>query len=209
MKTLLFKSRTTHSRNVVAHKEIMKKKLTQLIPFGVAVILVLIHVIQVLTTASYLNENGETVSYSVVDTIQYASIGLAITLILIVLKKDFWKYVFLILILLSFTGLIQFYNQTFSIGIGPLSLEMTALGLLILHLAMNPDIITKIKLKLEPSEESLKKNEELKKEQFENSVNRFEGKFKSKQKSELERIVNENSLIPEAVEAASRILKKE
>lgn len=172
----------------------MKKKLTQLIPFGVAVILVLIHVIQVLTTASYLNENGEMVSYSVVDTVQYASIGLAITLILI---------------LLSFTGLIQFYNQTFSIGIGPLSLEMTALGLLIFHLAMNPDIITKIKLKLELSEESLKKNEELKKEQFENSVNRFEGKFKSKQKSELERIVNENSLIPEAVEAARRILKKE
>jgi hypothetical protein len=187
----------------------MKKKLSQLIPFGVAVMLVLIHVIQVLTTASYLNENGETGSYSIVDTVQYASIGLAITLILIILKKDIWKYMFLILILLSFTGLIQFYNQTFSIGIGPLSLEMTALGLLIFHLAMNPDIISKIKLKLEPSEESLKKKEELKKKQFENSVNRFEGKFKSKQKNELERIVNENSLIPEAVEAARRLLKKE
>jgi len=194
---------------VVAHKEIMKKNLLQFIPFGVAIILVLIHVIQVLTTSSYLNENGETVSYSVVDTVQYGSIGLAITLILIFLKKNIWKYVFLTLILLSFTGLIQFYNQTFSIGIGPLSLEMTALGLLIFHLAMNPDIISKIKLNLEPSQESLQKKEELKKEQFENSVNRFEEKFKSKQKNELERIVNENTLIPEAVEAARRLLKKE
>ncbi|MBU2062204.1 MAG: hypothetical protein KKH44_10200, partial [Bacteroidetes bacterium] len=70
----------------------MKKNLSQLIPVGVAIILVLIHVIQVLTTASYLNENGETVSYSMVDTVLYASIGLAITLILIVLKKDIWKY---------------------------------------------------------------------------------------------------------------------
>jgi len=187
----------------------MKKNISQLIPFGIAIIFVLIHVIQVLTTSSYLNENGEIVSYSVVDSVQYASIGLVVTLILVILKKNIWKYVFLVLILLSFTGLVQFYNRTFSIGIGPLIIEMTALGLLIFHLVLNPDITPKIKLNLEPSEKNLQKKKELKKEQFENSVNRFEGKFKSKQKKELERIVNEKTLIPEAVEAARRLLKKE
>jgi len=186
----------------------MKKNLSQFIPFGVAVLLVLIHVIQVFTTASYVNRNGETVSYSVMGTIQYASIGLAITLIFIILQNNIWKYVFLGVILLSFTGLIQFYNYTFSIGIGPLSFEMTAFGLLLFHLIMNPDIVTTIKLKLEPSQGSLEKKEKLKKEQFENRVNRFESKFKSKEKSELESIVNDNSLIPEAVEAARRLLEK-
>lgn len=187
----------------------MKKKITQLIPFGLAIILVLTDVIRVLTTARFLDENGEVYYYSILDSVLYASIGLGITLIFILLKKNFWKYVFLGLILLSFTEFIQFYSTTFTIGIGSLSFELTSLGLLILHLAMNSDIISSIKLKLGTSEESIKEKEELKAEQFEASVNRFIGKFDSKQKTELERIVNENSLIPEAIEAARRLLKKE
>lgn len=187
----------------------MKRKLSQFIPFGVAIILVLIHIIQVLRTSSCLNESRETVFYTVVDSVQYASFGLVITFILILFKKNIWKYVFLILILLSFTELIQFYNQTFSFGIGPLSIEIIALGLLIFHLAMNPDIISKIKLEIEPSEESLQKKIDLHKEQFENRVKQFEVKFKSEEKNELERIVNENTLTPEALEAARRLLKRE
>ena len=69
---------------------------------------------------------------------------------------------------------------------------------------MNPDIT--FKLKLEPGEENVKMNVELKAKQFERIVNRFERKFESKQKSELERIVKENILVPEAVEAAKRLL---
>lgn len=187
----------------------MKKNLIKLIPFSVAVILVLTHVIQVLTQSSYLNEDGATVSYLVVDSVLYASIGLAITLILIILKQAYWKYVFLGLIILSFTSIIQFSNQSFSIGIGSLSIEMTALGLLIFHIMMNPDLFPAIKLKGEPSEESIKKKGKLKTEQFENSVKLFEGKFKAKQKQELELIVNESTLVPEAVEAARRLLNNQ
>lgn len=186
----------------------MKKRLSQLIAFGIASILVLADVIQVLTTSAYLNENGEIVSYSVIDTVIYASIGLAITLLLIVLKKNFWRYVFLVLVIISFTDLIQFYSRTFSIGFGPIIIDLSALGLLLLHLAVNPDILAKAKQFIESSEESLAEKKELKKKTFEREVKRFEMKFQSKHKSELEKIIIENAYVPEAIEAAKRLLKK-
>ena len=188
----------------------MKKQTSiKLIPFGIAVILTLISFIQVLMIPSTFNEKGETVNYVISDSILYASFGLAIVLIFIIQRKNYWKHAFAILLLVALTPLIQFYNQTFSFGIGFLQFELTALGLLIFHLILNSEPFDDLKKIFKPSEETIKKNQELKLEQFEYRINSFGRKFSNKKKTELERIVEENSLIPEAVEAAKRLLKDE
>ena len=58
----------------------MNKNLKQLIPFGIATLLVLLHTFQVLI----MSANNENESYSIMDTVQYASFGLIVTLILII-----------------------------------------------------------------------------------------------------------------------------
>lgn len=186
----------------------MKKNLIQLLPFFIATALVVLHIIEVQIISYNSGQNGEATPYSIIDAVFYAAIGLSITLIFILFKQTYWKYLFLGLVLLSFTPLIQFYNWTFSISIGFVSIEMTAFGLLILHLGLNSEMIHNIISKLEPSEETVRKQQELKAEQIENKIKRFELKFKSKKKSELESIVNEKSFVPEAIEAAKRLLSK-
>ena len=188
---------------------LMKKKILSLIPFAIAAIFVLTHLIQTWTIPSTITLDGEITSYSIIDSVFYASIGLVVTFVLILFKQEYWKFIFLGLILLSFTSVIQFYNYTFTVSCGSLNIELTALGLLILHLVLNPDIIPSIKTKLKPSEETLKKRDELKVAHTESMIKKFVQKFESKSQEELEGIVSKNELIPEALEAAKRLLNNE
>lgn len=118
----------------------MIKKLIQLIPFSFAVLLVLSHFIEIITQPETLNEHGQQIHYAVLNSVIYASIGLLATLILILLKKHYWKYVFLGLILLSFTSVIQFYSTTFYFMIFGINVDLLGFGLLLLHISLNPDI---------------------------------------------------------------------
>lgn len=181
-----------------------KKELPKLIPFGIASILVLTHVIQTLLTPGYLNEEGNEVTYVVVDSVQYGGLGLAIVLTLILLNKPVWKHVFTILTVLAFTPWINFYHQTFSFGIGIIQFEVTALGILIFHLVLNPEVFESFRSIIKPRKEA----EESRATKFEASVKGFESRFQKKSTQELENIITENSLLPEAIEAAKRLLER-
>jgi hypothetical protein len=183
----------------------MKKKIGQLIPFIIATILTLTHIIEVLLKPSYVNADGETVTYNVVDSVFYGSIGLGITLMLIILNTQLWKYAFTILLILAFTPFIGFYNKTFSFGIGIIQFELTALSLLIFHLIVNPDVFHRIKDFIKNNESS----KESPSDKFESTVKIFETKFQNKSTIELEKILNNNLLVPEAIEAARRLLKRD
>ena len=180
-----------------------KKELPKLIPFGIASFLVLMHGVEMLLKPDYVNEDGETVYYRVIDSVQYAGLGLLIVLALILLKKPVWKYVFSVLTILALTPLINFFNYTLVLGIGIIQFEATALGLLMLHFAFNPDVFSAFKSLFKPNEET----EEERTNRFEQSVHRFEIKFQKKSKEQLESIVAENFLVPEAIEAAKRLLQ--
>ena len=182
----------------------MKKEIFKLIPFGIGSVLVLTHVIQTLLTPGYVNEEGVPVTYSVIDSVLYAGFGLGIVLTLILVNKPVWKYVFAILTILAFTPWISFYSYTFSFGIGLFSFDAIGLGLLIFHLILNPEVFESFKKILRPDPES----EESKQSKFESSVTGFETRFNKKSTNELRSIVEENSLVPEAVEAAKRLLKR-
>ncbi|UXP31191.1 hypothetical protein N6H18_12615 [Reichenbachiella agarivorans] len=181
-----------------------KKELVKLIPFGIACILFLTYAIQVLLMPSHINEEGNEVTYSMVDSVKYAGFGLAIVLTLILVKKPVWKYAFAILTILAFSEYINFYPNTFSFGIGIISFELTALSLLIFHLALNPEVFQSFKGFIKPKPES----EESKESKFESAVNGFETRFNKKSTDELRNIVEQNSLVPEAVEAAKRLLER-
>jgi len=181
-----------------------KKELPKLIPFGIASILVLTHAIQTLLTPGYVNEEGNEVTYVMADSVMYAGFGLAIVLTLILVNKQVWKHVFAVLTILAFTPLISFYTQTYSFGIGIISIEVTALVILVLHFALNPDVFSAFKSLIKPKEET----EESRTNNFESAVQGFETRFRNKSTQELETIVTENSLVPEAVEAAKRILER-
>ena len=60
----------------------MKKELYKLIPFGIASILVLTHVIQTLLKPGYVNTDGNKVTYVVTDSVKYSGFGLLIILTL-------------------------------------------------------------------------------------------------------------------------------
>ena len=132
-----------------------------------------------------INDKGETVRYVVSDAILYASFGLIIVLIFIIQKKNYWKHAFGILLLVELTPLIQFYSQTFFFGIGIIQFEITALGLLIFHLALNKEV-------LRDTLDFINTSETEKEENKEPQIESFQRKFASKDKNELERIVDEN-----------------
>lgn len=117
------------------------KELIKRIPFLIAFILVLISIIQVLMSPDSFNEDGETISYTLNDSILYASFGLIMVLILIIIKNNYWKHAFGILLIIALTSFIEFFSQTLSIEIGFLNFELTALVLLILHLFLNKEVL--------------------------------------------------------------------
>ena len=180
------------------------KKFIKIIPFGIAVSLVLISIIKIKLIPNLVidkNETVETIRYVLNDSILYASIGLLIILIFMIQRKKYWKHLFGILLIAALTPFIQFYNQTFSLRIGIISIEFISFGLLIFHLSLNKEVII-------DSLEFFKKNEVEIEENREKKVERFVEKFASKKKSELEKIIEENFLVPEAIEAAKRLLEQ-
>lgn len=189
---------------VVAHYLMTKKDIYKLIPFGIASTLVLIHAIEVLLTPGYVNAEGNQVTYSMVDSVKYSGLGLLIVLALVFINRPVWKYLFAVITIVALTPLISFYSHTFSIGIGFLSFEVTALSLLIFHCLLNPEIFEFIKSVFETEQES----EHDRQAKYEATVNGFERRFGSKSTEELRNIISKNILTNEAIEAAKRLLDK-
>ena len=152
----------------------------------------------------YINDDGNPVTYVLLDSVLYAGIGLLIVLVLILVKKTIWKYLFAILTIVALTPLISFYSYTFSFGVGVIEVEATALVILILHLTFNNEVFDAFKALIKSEE----KSEESELARVESIVNGFETRFNKKNTPELESIVKQNALVPEAIEAAKRLLEK-
>lgn len=179
------------------------KKFIKLIPFGIALCLVLISILKIKLIPNLVIDKGETIEtirYVLNDSILFAAFGLLIIIFFIIRRKNYWKHLFGILLIAALTPLIQFYSQTFSLRIGIISIEFTALGLLILHLLLNKEVVIDALAFFKKNEVEIEENREKK-------VKRFVEKFASKKKNELEKIIEENFLVPEAIEAAKRLLE--
>ncbi len=183
-------------------------------PLGVAIAFTLVSIISVMLLPAEVEENGNIIEYAVSNSIWLGALGLFFVLILVPFKGCYWSILFLILLLLAHSSLIQFYSTTYTIGFGWLRYNVMLSSLLILHVTLNLESIKEVFRILGISKVikaifySVKTSEEELIEQRERHIKSFQRRFTSKSPKELQRIVNENALVPEAVEAANRLLQK-
>ena len=159
------------------------------IPFLFAITLCLKHGLEVLSN----NLNGG--SQEIIDSVQYGVIVLILVGISVLFKRNIWKYLFLLGILLTYTEYASFSNFSMGFSIGPLNINAIPTLLLISHISLNlsdfqtPD--------LTPNE--IEQNNK-------NTINRYVVKYERKSDSELKRL-HEMDLTPEAREALEQIMK--
>ncbi|MEQ9426782.1 MAG: hypothetical protein RJQ09_20330 [Cyclobacteriaceae bacterium] len=159
--------------------------------------------IQTILKQDYTNEEGDFVSHTISTSVQLTGFGLLIVLALIIMNQPLWKYAFTVLAMLALTQWFNFYNYTFSFGIGFIQFELTALTLLTIHIMLNKEVFNSFKAFFK----SVPEAKELKNEKFEASVEGFKVRFQGKSTQELNSILTERTLVPEAIEAARRLLK--
>lgn len=185
----------------------MDKKIIKIIPFAIAYILVIAHIIQWSISVSTTGDNI-IVSPGMLNTVLPTAIILTIILVLIILKKVEWKFVFLALILLSYTPVVQFYHWNFSFGIGFFQINLISTALLVLHLKANEVIMETIYAKLKPGKKQTQKRETKWQNEKELRIQGFERRFQKKEIDELEKVLNNPVFSDESKEAAKRLLEK-
>jgi len=112
-----------------------------------------------------------------------------------------------LLIVLGTLNLISFfpisYNISFAIGWLSIGFEFILFGIGLIHYFTNHKILSPyVKGLLTPTEEDLKAEARLR-------INGFKNRFANKTISELKNIVDQNALVPEAINAAKELLEEE
>ncbi len=181
----------------------IKKEFYKFIPFTIAFALVLIHVLGVMFNPGYINESGEQVKYLVLNSVMFSGIGLSGVLLLILLRQPVWKYLCAIVMVAALTPALSFSSSEFFLGIMGINIELKVLGLLILHLVLNPDILPALTIPTGNTQES----RESRKSEFEAAVTGFETRFRNNSVPELEHIKTNKDMVPAAREAARRLLE--
>jgi hypothetical protein len=152
----------------------------------------------------HIDEEGRITTYVLAGSLFYGAIGLFAVLNLILLKRHIWKYVFLLLILSSFSSYLDLVGY---VHLSILYIDLIALSILILHLVFNTDMAYSILNFFKPSNEEIQQIEKSQQGSFEYRISKFEQKFANKSENELLSIIQENQFIPEAIEASKRLLK--
>lgn len=173
-------------------------KYLKLTPFIIVISILIIYVLDILIW----NLTQDSYSFLIIDEVKYSFWGITPVLIFIFLKKSVWKFLFSIVLMAAVLQYIQFYGTTFVLTIGFFKIEFKSFLLLIAHVVLNFDQFNIFHITR--AEQKEKENSEEK----ENGINFFEIKFQNKSKSELIKIVEEAELVPEALDAASRLLNK-
>ena len=109
---------------------------------GISLIISTLLLITCVIRVSLLNlyEKDDTVYYELNSDNIYTMFFCAICIILWFLDNRVWKYLYLGLILLTFTDLFNFLYLEIDINIMSISLNMISCILLFIHLVFNPDI---------------------------------------------------------------------
>jgi len=129
-------------------------------------------------------------------------VGSTICLNLFLLNKNSWINIFTILLILKTTFLLPNFFISFSLYFFYFTVNILPLVLLIVHLKLNKISILSIVQKIHKADKT-KDNE------TQSMISRFEQKFKSKSKKELEDIIaNSDVMTKEAIQAASNLLKR-
>ena len=114
----------------------------ELIPLGIAVIMLLRYLIETLML-NFGQEGSTTIgTYVPINSAILGAIGIILTIIMICLRLRLWKFSFALMLLVSFTGVLSFQNVSYSFIFFGIPINMIPFLLLGFHLTLNPDIIT-------------------------------------------------------------------
>lgn len=130
------------------------------------------------------------------NNIIIGAIALAVVWLSKLINEKVWVYLFLFVLLISFSNRLDFSNFKISFSINELDINLIALVLTISHLGLNTETF---KIKERTAQDI---NNE-----FENKVEYFLKKFSSKTYEELKTLEN-NDLIPEAKAAIDKLINK-
>lgn len=127
-------------------------------------------------------------------------------------KKRIWKYLFVIVLIVSYFGVIQVASFGVGLGIGALNIDLIPTALILLHLLLH---FHKSLGNSKSSETNsvifnlLSKKDDIGLKHSDNNqalVNRFESKYKNKSKVELQQIVDNPSMVKEAKLVAQKLI---
>ena len=176
-----------------------KSSMIPLVPYSLALLLDLISIIMVLLMTDSIISNGLISSFG--DDFLFGTLGLAVVSVLVLRKKYYWKHAFGLLLVLALTPWVSFFNISFGFGIGFLKFDLIPLGLLIFHVSVNREVKDDL-LAFVPSAEI---NRE---EKSEKEIQDFQEKFAGRSDDELKAISTDSKRVPEAREAARRLLNE-
>ena len=118
--------------------------------------------------------------------------------------------------MISIFQLTQFYLWTYPYEIRItypsfelyLSFELVALGLLLLHIVLNKDIIQSIKSLIELSNKEKENLKPTKKKEQTKSIEIYLAQYKDKTQNELQKIIDEGKHVTAAIKAATQLLEE-
>lgn len=147
---------------------------------------------------------GSYVEYVVPENIIYGGICLIFIWAMALIKDNYWKYFFSVVLIAATVGLIQFRTYSVGLDFGLFQIEITILFLLVVHLITNREIIKVIIKKLgmgdvEQTESTLIDDD---------VINTYLAKYSTKTTKELEDIINSGDYSREATEAARKLMTK-
>ena len=181
----------------------IKTNLILYLPIIATGLMTLVSMIMIWIEPEFLNENGEIINYQVNDEVRYFSYGILLNLALIIVHKDIWKYTFSLQLILAFWGLIDVLSVVIVINLGIVKIEVISLLLLLIHIAINKDIVKSI---LGNKNIDQEKMEQDKQKSFDTPVLFFIEKFSDKTQEELNEIAQGDNYTHEAKEAAKRLM---
>jgi hypothetical protein len=152
-------------------------------------------IVTILEIVSFNLANQINFTYTLSNSVLLGCIGLIVVWSSKIFNANLWVYLFLFLLLASFTRFVSFSDNTYILVLFGLNINLLSLSLVITHLALHLEKF------------STEKSTEEQLIDFEEKVNYFKTKFKSKTIEELTKKQKEK-LLPEAHEAIIRLLNE-
>lgn len=172
----------------------MKTRASKFIPFMIAFLLAIYSCVKVLI--ENIQESQANTTHQIPESVINGIIALSIVALSILVRRNIWKYLFLIVAVLSFFPFLHFSHTGFAIYIGSLKIDLIAIPLLISHIVLNIETFKALLSDKEPTDQSRVEK-----------VNYFVKKFETKSAEELEKM-DEKSLVLEAREARRIVLDR-
>lgn len=171
----------------------------------ITVLIVIFSLCYILLQLEVYNADGS-ISHAVIpESIILGLLGLLFSITFVFVRNKIWNMVFLLFLLLCHFEILSVSTHTYTFGIFVLKVNVIPFFLILIHLFCNKSIIDRFRSKKILDPEKVKEEQIRKEKNFEAAVQIYIEKWGGKSKEELERIIENNLHVKEAIEVAKRL----